>query len=273
MQAVELRAGEMRLLLRPDLGGSIAGLWQGGREVLAQGPRGSACFPLVPYSNRLGDRRFSWRGEDFATAPNFGDSPHSLHGVGWLRAWSVVKADDHSATLRYEHEPDEHWPFAFIAEQRFELHADALAMTLQLTNTDRREQPVGLGWHPYFPRRDRSHLRMTLAQRWEVDERQIPTHAVSIDGIDADVATLAWDHCFTGWRGAAQIEDEVFRLRLTSSLNRAVVFTPPGRDFFCVEPVSHVNDAVHFPDPLARGLVALAPGATLAASMRLDIQA
>ena len=31
---VELRAGELRLALRPDLGASIAGLWQGSEPVL-----------------------------------------------------------------------------------------------------------------------------------------------------------------------------------------------------------------------------------------------
>jgi aldose 1-epimerase len=35
-----------------------------------------------------------------------------------------------------------------------------------------------------------------------------------------------------------------------------VIFTPPGRDFFCVEPVSHANGLV--------GLSPLGPGATLA---------
>ncbi|MDY0745720.1 aldose 1-epimerase [Paucibacter sp. R3-3] len=271
MEAIELKAGELRMTLQPALGGSIGGLWRAGLPVLTTGPRGSACFPLVPYSNRLGDRRFRWQGVDHTTAPNFDGSPHSLHGVGWLREWSVTAIDEDAATLSYIHRPDEHWPFAFVAEQRFELSAGALAMTLRLTNTDHREQPAGLGWHPYFPRRERSHLRMSLAERWEADARQIPTHPVALDGMDAAVAELAWDHCFTGWRGAALIEDECMRLRLTSTLGRAVVFTPPGRDFFCVEPVSHLNDAIHQADPLAHGLVALAPGASLAASMRLDI--
>jgi aldose 1-epimerase len=35
--------------------------------------------------------------------------------------------------------------------------------------------------------------------------------------------------------------------------------------------VSHVNNAIHMAEPAAHGLVALAPGATLEAAMRLDV--
>ncbi len=56
-----------------------------------------------------------------------------------------------------------------------------------------------------------------------------------------------------------------FSLQLTSSLPYLVVFTPPARDYFCVEPVSHVSNAIHMADPAAHGLVALAAGDTLEA--------
>src|SRR5512145_993009 len=93
--AVELRAGELRLALRPDLGGSIAGLWLGDLPVLRSVepaaltvPRAGACFPLAPYSNRLGYRRLRWQGRDHTTAPNFEPGyPHSLHGSAWLKPW------------------------------------------------------------------------------------------------------------------------------------------------------------------------------------------
>ena len=60
-------------------------------------------------------------------------------------------------------------------------------------------------------------------------------------------------------------------LRLTSSLNHAVVYTPRERDFFCVEPVSHVNNALGSDEPMARGMLALGSGETARAWMQLDI--
>jgi aldose 1-epimerase len=50
-----------------------------------------------------------------------------------------------------------------------------------------------------------------------------------------------------------------------------VVFTPPTRDYYCVEPVSHVSNAIQMADPAAHGLVALAAGDTLDAWMTIEV--
>ena len=94
---LELHAGALRLALRPDLGGSVAGLWHGETPLLRsteparlESAHASAMFPLLPYSNRLGYRRFRWRGHDYTTRANVDSSPHSLHGLGWQRPWRLV---------------------------------------------------------------------------------------------------------------------------------------------------------------------------------------
>ncbi len=88
-----------------------------------------------------------------------------------------------------------------------------------------------------------------------------------------DVAHLAFDNCFEGWRGPARIRDEKLSLRLSSSLPYLVVFTPATKEYYCVEPVSHVSNAIHMSDPAAHGLRALAPQATFDAWMKLEIGA
>lgn len=277
---VELRAGELRLALRPDIGGSIAGLWLGdtpvlrsGEPTMLQAPRQSACFPLAPYSNRLGYRRFRWLGREHTTAPNFDAGyPHSLHGTAWLQRWQVGHADAGSVVLLYTQRPDEHWPYTFDLVQRFVLTPNALRIELTLTNIDARTQPVGLGWHPYFPKRSRSRVHIECSGRWESDPHtHLPTRRVAQQGIDGEVRHLDYDHCFDGWQGAARIRDEALSLAITSSLNHLVVFTPPTREHFCVEPVSHVSNAIHMADPAAHGLVALGAAETLEAWMQIDI--
>ena len=49
------------------------------------------------------------------------------------------------------------------------------------------------------------------------------------------------------------------------------MFTPQDRDYFCVEPVSHVSNAIHMADPAAHGLRTLAPGESFEASMNLEV--
>ena len=275
-----LSAGDLRLALRPDLGGSIAGLWRGDLPVLRSTEaatlataRQSATYPLVPYSNRLGYRRFRWLGHDHTTTPNFDDSPHSLHGVAWQRAWDVTSSSATEAELRYVHTADAQWPFAFEARQRFVLTPDALEVHLVFTNTAAHAQPVGLGWHPYFPKRPHSRLHIELTDRWESDASGLPTRRVPQPGIDGDVAHLNFDHCFEGWKGAARIRDDKLSMKLTSSLPYLVVYTPHTSPYYCVEPVSHVSNAIHMADPAAHGLRTLAAGATFDAWMKLEVAA
>lgn len=275
----ELRAGALRLALRPDLGGSVAGFWLDDLQVLRsaepaalQQPRASGGFPMVPYSNRLGFRRFRWLGTDHTTAPNFEDNPHSLHGVGWLRPWQVLSCTPTEAVLQLQHAPDGHWPFAFEARQRFMLDEGGMALALSITNCHPHPAPAGLGWHPYFPKRPRSRLHIELTQRWESDPAtQLPTRRVAQPGIDADIAHLDFDHCFEGWPGKAQLRDEKLRVTLRSALPYLVVYTPPLKDIYCVEPVSHVSNALHMADPAAHGWRTLQPGETFAAEVRLDV--
>ncbi|HEY2558866.1 MAG TPA: aldose 1-epimerase [Caldimonas sp.] len=274
----ELRAGALRLAVRPDLGGAVAGLWHGETPILRStepgmlgSAREAAMFPLVPYSNRLGYRRLRWRGRDYTTGANIADSPHSLHGVGWQRPWRIVSSSALEVVLELRHEADADWPFAFTARQYLALDAASFSARLQLANDAAIEQPAGLGWHPNFARRARSRMHVELSHRWDADATLLPTRKVAQHGIDSDLSHLAFDNCFEGWRGPARIRDERFSLQLSSSLTRLVVYTPADRDYFSVEPVSHVSNAIHMADPAAHGVVSLAPAATIEAWMRLDV--
>ena len=274
----ELHAGALRLALRPDLGGCVAGLWHRETPIMRStepaqldSARQSASFPLVPYSNRLGYRRFRWKGHDYTTLPNFGDSPHSVHGIGWMRPWEVLSHSGIDLVMRLRHAPDGHWPFAFEAQQFFSLTPESLVAQMTITNTGDIAQPIGLGWHPYFPRRSRSRLHIECSDRWDSDAVQLPVRKVAQSGIDADVAHLDFDNGFEGWKGPARIRDEKFALQLRSSLPYLVVYTPQDKDYYCVEPVSHVGNAIHMADPAAHGLRSLQPGESFEASMTLDV--
>jgi aldose 1-epimerase len=277
--SLQLTSGELRLALRPDLGGCIAGLWRGDVPVLRSTEAGdlatsrlSGCYPLAPYSNRLGYRRFRWMGHEHTTQPNFDDNPHSVHGVAWQRPWQMLAARADDAELELRHPGDAHWPFAFTLRQRFVLTPQALEVHLAFTNDAPEAQPVGLGWHPYFPKRTRSRLHIELTDRWDPDPSGLPVRKVAQPaGIDGDVAHLDFDHCFEGWRGAARIRDEKLSLKLTSSLPYLVVFTPQTKPYYCVEPVSHVSNAIHMADPAAHGLRTVSPGVTFDAWMRLEV--
>ena len=281
---LQLNFASLRCDLAPDLGGSIAGLWLDDVPVLRSTPgpalqRVSAAgsYPLVPFSNRIGHAAVSWAGRSHALLPNNPPEPHAIHGVGWQRTGTVLQIDAQLARLAYSHQADKAWPFAFAAVQLFELSDEGLALHMTLTNQSETPMPAGLGWHPYFAKRPGSHLRFAAAGRWEMGADKLPTHRLPAPGLDTGCAGLDVDHCFDGWAGDVELQDELLRICIRSNLQRLVVFTNPTRDFVAIEPVSHVNNSVQLMqgaglDAEALGLIVLQPGESMSAHMHIQIE-
>ncbi len=281
---VTLRCAELLCDLKPELGGCISGLWLGGIPVLRSTPaqdlhsvRQSASYPLVPFSNRVGNATLQWQGTDHPLVKNWAPDPHSIHGVGWERPWTVLEATGTFALLSYEHKADAAWPFDFDTSQAFRLEAHALEMSLSITNQSAVSAPVGLGWHPYFVKRADAHMHFDATGRWEMGSDKLPTHRNSSTGLDSDCATLEVDHCFDGWSGVVQLHDSVLRTRVVSGLSRLVVYTTPARDTIAIEPVSHINDAVNRMAQTSDsaqdlGVCILQPGQTFSCAMRIEVE-
>lgn len=279
-----LRCDELLCEIKPELGGCIAGLWLGSDPVLhstraqdLHSVRQSASYPLVPFSNRVGHASLQWQGTDHPLVKNFEPEPHAIHGVGWERPWAVLESSDRFALLSYEHKADTAWPFDFDSSQAFKLSGNALEMSLSITNQSAVSAPVGLGWHPYFEKRPNSHIAFDSTGRWEMGADKLPTQRVANPGLNTDCDTLAVDHCFDGWSGVLHLHDHVLHTHVSSNLSRLVVFTTPERGDIAIEPVSHVNNALHL---MARtgasaqdlGVCILQPGQTFSCEMRIEVK-
>ena len=286
---VTLSAGDSRLVLAPAIGGSIASWVRGARPLLrpmqpdaleAGLPRGLGSYPLFPFSGRVAGRRFTWDNVTYELAALM--NGHAIHGCGWQEAWQVEDADRRQAMLRLDHAPNALWPFAFLATQRFRWEADRLVCDLMIENRHTRPAPVGFGLHPYFPRSPSTRLRFSAGHVWHN----------GADGISSvrSVPPAKWDfregrsvgsdfvdNCFGDWGGVAVIDypDLGYRLRIEADdvLRHLVVFVPEGQDFFAVEPVANMGDAINRigaePD---QGMVVLARGQRLVGQIRYIIE-
>ncbi|MBP0616452.1 aldose 1-epimerase [Jiella mangrovi] len=298
-ECLRLTAGDLRLSLAPGVGGAITGLTRRNVPILRETPpeallerRAGLCssYAMIPYSNRIADAKFSFGGERFQLARNFGDNPHSLHGNGWQREWTVVSAASETAVLCLDHDPGEspqrqaEWPFAYRATQRFVLEPSVLTITLTLENRDTRPMPAGFGLHPYFDRAGAS-LRYEAGTVWQSDARLLPTVRSPVPaGWDATKSRAVdgmtdVDHCFEDWNGPAEIaypgrdEGQGIGIRIIADdlFSKLVIFRADARDFFAVEPVSHMVDAVNRMDVEDHGLHVLSPGERLEGTVRFEI--
>ena len=284
-----LRAGDLALDLAPDSGGIIAGFRHRDTllmrapdlaEIAARNPRGGASWPLVPYSNRIRDARFPWRGRMIELARDHLSGDHAIHGQGWRRPWQVVSADATRAVLEQRHAPDGFWPFAYRARQDFTLTPDGVALTMSVENIGDEAMPAGLGHHPYFRRAPDTRLQVGLGSMWEGDAACFPRRRVTVpDAFDFRTAravdAIDLDAVFVGWTRPARIDwpDAGLALEISADAiyGRLVVFIPPGRNVFAVEPVSHDTDALNRPPEDDHGLACLAPGEILSGGMTFRV--
>jgi aldose 1-epimerase len=280
---IAIHSSQLRLHLRPDLGGCIEGLWLGDLPVLRSSAAGSltnvrlsASYPLIPFSNRVAHAQLVWNGTSHPLVKNFAGEEHSIHGVGWLRAWEVLEHSEDFCMLSLEHSAGMAWPFAFDASQTFLLHGNALQMTMSITNQSPQPAPVGLGWHPYFVKRAEAHLVFEAQGVWQMSGEKLPTDLLESKGLNEMCSALNVDNCFEGWNGRATLCDELMRVQIESDMRRLVVFTAPEKEFVAIEPVSHANNAMNAGNPkesAGRGVVTLEPGQSWQVSMRIAVDA
>ena len=280
MKFIVIESGNLKVSVRPDMGGCIEGCWFKGQAVLRSSApgslvqvRNSASYPLVPYSNRVAKAQLQWAGTSHPLVRNFGDEAHAIHGVGWQRPWQVLQADADFVMLSLEHSQDRDWPFAFDASQTFRVKNNALEITMTITNQSPGDAPVGLGWHPYFMKHAGTQLQFDATGLWQMGGDKLPTTQTASNGLHQVCDTLDIDNCFDGWRGVATLRNAQWTARLESNLERLVVFTTPDKDFIAIEPVSHVNNAMNSAgDPKELGVVVLGAGQSYQVSMTIAVQ-
>lgn len=289
-KTIELRAGPLRLVVNPAVGGSISAFERhddsGSRPVLRRCPSpldkvlDAASFPLVPYVNRIRDGRFTFRGREVRLQPNMAGDPSPLHGQGWLNPWEIEEQTPTSASLTFRHEAGE-WPWAYEARQRFQLDKEGLNLELQCRNLSDDPMPCGLGFHPYFPCGSETVLDTEVDVAWTIDDRVLPVERVPANGrydlSDRRICGQDLDNGFGGWGGEAAITDPKwpFSVRMTSADAKFFqVYSPPTGGIFVAEPVTHANAALNAPEDQwpELGMRVLAPGETMNLSMRLGVE-
>lgn len=286
---VTLCAGSIQLTLNPSIGGSISALeWMDGdrsRPILrkcnslSENVLDAACFPLVPYVNRIRDGRFSFRGREIRLVPNMAGDPSPLHGQGWLNPWQLDSSEGSRAALSYRHRAGE-WPWDYEARQSFALDERGLSIRLTCRNVSIDGMPCGLGQHPYFPCGSETRLDTRVTHAWTIDEHVLPVEKVAAEGRfdlrDRLVCGQGLDHGFGGWGGEARMSDPAwpYELRMSSPTAKFFqLYSPPAGGIFVAEPVTHANAALNAPEQQwpELGMRVLEPGEGMDLEMRLDV--
>lgn len=198
---------------------------------------------------------------------NRAGEPYPIHGDGWLQSWDIIEQSNSHVVMALSSRRHQGNPYSYDATQTIRLSGQSMSILLEVTNTGENTLPHGLGLHPYFLHNAQTRLRFRADGVWLSGHDPIPTqHTNTIpDGWNyntpAAIDGVLIDHCFTGWDGTATIDYPDTGVQLTMQMHDnsgyALLYRPPGLDYFCLEPITHPIDAFHMPD--MPGLTLLAP--------------
>jgi aldose 1-epimerase len=281
-EIVSIESARQRLQVLPEYGGAVGAWdWKNGVDWLplfrpwdgvCADRYTVSCFPLVPWSNRIGGGGFEHEGQFYPIHANRTEEHYPLHGDGWLQRWEVVERDDERIKIALESKHFDRGPYHYRSTQTFQLLPDGLQIDLTATHMGQGSLPFGLGLHPYFTCNAATRLQFRAEGVWLFSAESMPTdHTTHIppDWDYNEPAALEGpliDTCYTGWNGRATIDYPDRGLRLSMVMpdcnGYVLLYRKPDAGYFCLEPITHPVDAFHMPDQ--PGLVYLGHGESLA---------
>jgi aldose 1-epimerase len=268
MSLVTLENDIWKLEVVPDVGASIYGLstrldgvWQPimrpTTPEMLTAKRSSACssFTLAPFSNRIRDAKFVFRGREYQLRPTSPDGS-TQHGDVRNRPWRVEKIGN---TLECQFDArdfaDFNFPFVFKMRVTYSLESSDFLTTLELENVGPEVMPAGFGIHPYFvrslPGSSDAVLQFTARKYYETDSRFIPNGPpISVTpeldfSSPREISDTNLNHGFTDWDGRAKLfwPESKIHLELEASevFSHFVAFTSPDQTL-ALEPVTNATD-------------------------------
>ena len=197
-----------------------------------------------------------------------------------MSPWSEIERGAHSVVLEHVHRGGAGWPWPYRATQRIAIDEGGVDFTLDVESRADVATPIGLGFHPAFPVAADTVLQTEVDGVWLADASCLPTARAPADhfadwraGARVRRADLV-DHCYEGWSGRAALTTQARTtvVRASPGLRWLHVYIPPNRDFCCLEPVSHMPDAVNRASADATtGFALLEPGAVRSVTMRIEV--
>lgn len=248
MSLIVLESERARVTVDPVAGGRVASCVVDGHEILVDRDAEAlawGAYPMVPFAGRIDAGRFRFAGRDIELPQTLGG--HAIHGYGYASQWE--RLDDEatapgvtSPVVGFEFASP--WPFEGSARQVFRLDDRSLTCVLEVRSRD--DQPVSVGWHPWFRRTltDGSELELAVEP-----ERMYELDAMIPTGRLVPPTPRPWDNCFVELARDPLLRwGSTLAVTISSSCNHWVVYDEPDHAI-CVEPQSAAPDEVNR-DPL-----------------------
>lgn len=315
--AIIMKYGDYMAVMLPRLGGNLVALrdeakgYQLLREpteeefpIFTKFPKVHGIPVLVP-PNRYDAGRFTFGGREYQFPVNEEATGNHLHGFAADSPWQVTDfgSDESSnfvkVSLKFDnaHPAYSYFPHTFTLTQTYTLTADGLTQQFHVVNEGDSAMPFMLGFHtainaPFAPgsTRDDIEVRITLGERWELDNRMLPTgrklalsegESKLRDG-NGDPYFEDLDNHYTavpqdGFNGMV-LTDRKANVRLVYDAGLKykhwmVWNNGSNGRFFCPEPQTNIVNAPNVDLPAEEtGLIGLSPGEAWSETSRIYVE-
>lgn len=235
MTVLTLASGDHTAQVDTSNGGRVTSLVVRGTELVC-GPEplldtfGWGIYPMVPFAGRLRNGRIFHRGTSAEFAKDA--PPHAMHGFVHSNEWRVHEKTEAAVVMVTELAPP--WPWRAVLFHTVSLHGWKLRMDMSVFARD--EQPMMIGWHPWFRRPCTAAFE--FGAMYERGDDHLPT------GRLVRPRTEDVDDCFTDPISDPVVTVGTVRTSLHSDCSHWVVFD--GMDHgICVEPQSGPPNGVN----------------------------
>ena len=249
---VSLSTGPWRANVAPTHGCVLRSLTRDSIDILRPAPADgvdpllSSCYPCVPWFGRL-YKPVEFQGERRRIAPTHPacDAANAIHGYGWMRPWDILSSTRSNLDCSLNFEPTQkEFPFPFRARQVIQLTNDGLEIALEVENTGSAPMPIGLGLHPFFPRREDTKLKFKAAQFWTPPENSEGHLSAIPSGLEFSapraLPTTGLDHSFADLDGPIHIISGEHEIRMETNAPHMHIYAPLNENFFCAEPITNL---------------------------------
>lgn len=235
---------------------------------------GMAMFPMLPYTHRIKDGKFTYWGITRLVPPNHSNFKDPIHGDGWKAKWKVEESTPSMLRLSMMHGKEEKgYPFSYTAQIIYTLKDKTLDVAIQLTNTSVLPMPCGMGLHPFFPKTPNVTLTFETKNVWyhENDPIDRPYHTPEEWSFKQpkELKDATFDTCFGGFDGQAHIQWPKFGMGVTmkadENFGHIVLYTPYHKNFFALEPTTMANNAFNLASEgiVGTGIKSIGPGESI----------
>jgi aldose 1-epimerase len=236
---IRLVAGPAEVVIDLNAGARLSSWKVHGFELLEQRnhgnhPLGWGSYAMVPFIGRMKHGKFAFDGRNYELPINL--ETHAIHGTGFDNTWTVLKQTTSMAIVGMR--MVEPWPFQGTITHLIQLSNDRLIQQIAVMANE--DQPVTVGWHPWFRRelvagtpKNQSlklHVDFSDVKQWEKGAEAIPT------GRLIDPLPRPWDDAFHNLTACSLEWPGRLRLTVNHDCEDFMLYDPPHA--ICAEPQS-----------------------------------